>query len=97
MEDLTNGVQEHNNLPTIIQYGVKLPFRITVVSQTNSRNTHSTTKHLIGDKVSFWKYIDRQLRSCKLLHCLRCSNGGKFEEDKQRLKEELTDESHEEP
>ena len=97
MEDLTNGVQEHNNLPTLIQYGVKLPFRIMVVGQTDNGKTHSIIKRWLGGKVSFWRYIHGELRSCELQHCLYCSNSGMSEEEKQRLKEEFIDESHEEP
>ena len=88
-----NGVQERNILPTLIQYGVKLPFRIVIVGQTDSRKTHSIIKHWLGGKVSFWRYIDGELRSCELQHCLYCSNDGMSEEEKQ---EEFIDESHEE-
>ena len=94
MEDLTDGVQEHDNLPTLIQYGVKLPFRIVVVGQMNGGKTHSIIKCWLGGKVSFWRYIDGELRLCELQHCLYC---GMSKEEKQRLKEEFIDESHEEP
>ena len=66
MEDLVNGVQEHNSLPTIIQYGVKLLFRVMVIGQTDSGKMHSIIKRWLGGKVSFWRYIDGKLRSCKV-------------------------------
>ena len=39
MEDLQDA--NERKLPILMQYGVKLPFRIAVVGQTDSGKTHS--------------------------------------------------------
>ena len=46
----------------------------------------------LGRKISFWKHINGEIKSCQLQHCLSCSNGGMSIEEKERLKEEFIDE-----
>ena len=57
-------------LPSLIQYGVKLPFRVAVVRKTDSGKTHSIIKCWLGGKISCWKYNGSELKSCHLKHCL---------------------------
>ena len=57
MEDLSQEYDKEKLL-TLMQYGVKLPFRVAVVGQTNSGKTHSIIRRWLGSKISFWKYID---------------------------------------
>ena len=92
MEDLSNNddVVTAKKLPTSVQYGVKLPFRVAVIGQTDSGKTHSIIRHWLGGRISFWKYnIDGELTACQLQHCLYCGNGGMSTEEKQRLKDEF--------
>ena len=94
MEDLgrsDNGEKVSTKLPTLVQYGVKLPFRVTVVGQTDSGKTHSIIRHWLSGRISFWKYINGELTACQLQHCLYCSNGGMSDEEKQRLNNEFID------
>ena len=93
MEDLDrngNGEKASMKLPTLVQYGVKLPFRVVVVGQTNSSKTNSIIQHWLGGRISFCKYINNELTMCQLQHCLYCSNEGMSDEEKQRLKDEFT-------
>ena len=83
MEDLSQEYDKEK-LPMLMQYGVKLPFRVTVVGQTDSGKTHSIIPRWLGSKISFWKYIDDELQPCQLQHCLYCSNGGMSNEEKQQ-------------
>ena len=94
MEGLSNDddVVPAKKLPTSVQYGVKLPFRVAVIGQTDSGKTHSIIRHWLGSRISFWKYnVDGELTACLLQHCLYCSNGGMSTEEKQRLKDEFID------
>ena len=86
-----NGEKASTNLPTLVQYGVKLPFRVAVVGQTDSGKTHSIIRRWLGGRISFWKYINGELTTCQLQHCLYCSNGGMSDEEKHRLKDEFID------
>ena len=86
-----NGEKASMKLPTLVQYGVKLPFRVTIVGQNNSGKTHSIIRCCLGGRISFWKYINGKLTMCQLQHCLYCSNGGMSDEEKQRLKDEFID------
>ena len=78
-------------LPALIQYGVKIPFRVTVVGQTDNGKTHSIIRRWLGSRISFWKYINGESTMCQLQHCLYCSNGGMSNEEKQRFKDEFID------
>ena len=90
MEDLTHpsATSEETTtlLPNITQYEVRLPFRVAIVGQTDSRKTHSIMKWWLGGKISFWKPNDKGLAvETELQHCLYCSNGGMSEEEKSTL------------
>ena len=54
MEDL-NALHEDFLLPNLTQCGVRLPFRLAVVGQTNSGKAHSIMCQWLGGKISFWK------------------------------------------
>ena len=82
MEDLSQE-KTKRRLPSLMQYGVKLPFRVEVVGQTNSGKTHSIIRQWLDGKISFWKHIDGEIKSCQLQHCLYCSNGGMAIEEKE--------------
>ena len=92
MEDLSQEYDKEK-LQMLMQYRVELPFRVAVVGQTDSGKTHSIIRRWVGGKISFWKYIDDELRSCQLQHCLYCSNGGMPNEEKRQLKEEFVNEN----
>ena len=71
MEDLSSDddVVTAKKLPTLVQYGVKLPFRVAVVGQTDSSKTHLIIRRLLGGRISFWKYnVDGELTACQLQH-----------------------------
>ena len=51
MEDLRDA--NERKLPTLMQYGVKLPFRVAVVGQTDSGKTHSIIQCWLGGKFHF--------------------------------------------
>ena len=53
MEDLRDGTVNEKKLPTLMQYGVKLPFRVAVVGQTDSGKTHSIIRQWLGGKFHF--------------------------------------------
>ena len=96
--DLRRDVNEKRKLPTLMQYGVKLPFRVAAVRQTDSGKTHSIIRRWLGGKISFWKHdVNGELKACQLQHCLYCSNGGISDDEKKRLKEEFIDEDREQP
>ena len=64
-------------LPEITQYGIKLPFRVAIVSQTDSGKTHSIMHSWLGGKISYWKPNEHEAPEHAFLqHCLFCSNGG---------------------
>ena len=46
--------QTFNVLPELTQYGIRLPFTVAVVGQTDSGKTHSITHRCLGRKISFW-------------------------------------------
>ena len=76
MEDLTVS-GEKQFLLNITQYGIRLPFRVTVVGQTDSGKTHSIVCRWLSGKISFWKPNSNGLAiESDLQHCLYCSNGG---------------------
>ena len=57
MEDLSNYddiVTTKTKLPTLVQHGVNLPFRVSVVGQTDSGKTHLIIRHWLGGRISFW-------------------------------------------
>ena len=95
MKDLSNYddiVTTKTKLPTLVQYGVKLLFKVAVIGQTDSGKTHLIIRRSLGCRISFWKYnVDGELAACQLQHCLYCSNGGMSNEEKQRLKDEFID------
>ena len=70
-------------LPSLMQYGVKLPFRVAVVGQMDSGKTHSMIRRWLDGKILFWKDTDGEIKSCQLQHCLYCSNGGMSIEEKE--------------
>ena len=73
-------------LPEITQYGIKLPFRVAVVGQTNSGKTHSIMHSWLGGKISYWKPNEhRAPKHTFLQHCLFCSNGGMSNAEKENL------------
>ena len=55
MEDLNALHEEDLLLPNLTQYGVRLPFRVAVVGQTDSGKTYSIMRRWLGRKISFWK------------------------------------------
>ena len=59
MEDLAAQQQcnksSYNTLPEITQYGIRLPFRVAVVGQTDSGKTHSIMHRWLGGKISYWR------------------------------------------
>ena len=73
-------------LPEITQYGIKLPFRVAVVSQTDSGKTHSIMHSWLGGKISYWKPNEHGAPEHAFLqHCLFCSNGGMSNAEKENL------------
>ena len=89
MEDLTlksAAAMMMTTLPDIIQYGVRLSFRVTVIGQIDSGKTHSIMKRWLRGKMSFGKPSDEGVANeSKLQHCLYCSNGGMSVEEKTML------------
>ena len=90
MEDL--GAQQQCNksskdtLPEITQYGIRLPFRVAVVGQTDSGKTHSIMHRWLGGKISYWRpNEDGSPSPASLQHCLFCSNGGMSLGEKENL------------
>ena len=57
--DLSQEYKE--KLPMLMQFGVKLPFRVAVVGQTDSGKTHLIIQWWLGVKISFWNHIDGEL------------------------------------
>ena len=58
MEDLAAQQQcksSNSTLPEITQYGIRLPFRMAVVGQTDSGKTHSIMHRWLGGKISYWR------------------------------------------
>ena len=56
MEHQYDSTSAHNTpLPEITQYGIKLLFRVAIVSQTDSGKTHSIMHSWLGRKISYWK------------------------------------------
>ena len=53
MEDLRNedDIVTANKLPTLVQYGVKLPFRVAAISQTDSGKTHLIIRFWLGGRI----------------------------------------------
>ena len=85
MEDL-NAPHEDLPLPNLTQYGVRLPFRVAVIGQTDSGKTHSIMRQWLGGKISFWKAgLDSYVIETDLRHCLYCSNGGMSLDEKSTL------------
>ena len=78
MERRYNSTSAHNTpLPEITQYGIKLPFRVAIVSQTDSGKTQSIMHSWLGRKISYWKPNEHGAPEHAFLqHCLFCSNGG---------------------
>ena len=73
-------------LPEITQYGIKLPFRVAVVGQTDSGKTHSIMHSWLGGKISYWKPNEHGAPEHAFLqHCLFCSNGGMSNAEKENL------------
>ena len=81
-----------------MQHGIKSPFRVTIVGQTDGGKTHSIIRCWLGGKISFWKHdAIGELKACQLQHCLYCSNGGISDDEKIQLKEEFIDKDREQP
>ena len=73
-------------LPEITQYGIKLPFRVVVVSQIDCGKTHSIMHSWLGGKISYWKPNEHGAPEHAFLqHCLFCSNGGMSNAEKENL------------
>ena len=90
MEDLNALPKEDLPLPNLTQYGVRLPFRVAVVGQTDSGKTHSIMCCGQGRKISFWKVgLDGDVIETNLCHCLYCSNGGMSLDKKSTLLREF--------
>ena len=59
MEDLCESIigegdeNVDQKVPTIVQYGVKVPFEVAVMGQTDSGKTHSIMKHWLGGKIPY--------------------------------------------
>ena len=87
MEHQYDSTSAHNTpLLEITQYGIKLPFRVAVVSQTDSGKTHSIMHSLLGGKISYWKPNEHGAPEVAFLqHCLFCSNGGMSNAEKENL------------
>ena len=90
MEDL--GAQQQCNksskdtLPEITQYGIRLPFRVAVVGQTDSGKTHSIMHRWLGGKISYWRpNEDGSPSPASLQHCLFCSNSSMSLGEKENL------------
>ena len=93
MEDLITTTlleEEKLHLPNLTQYGVRLPFRVAIVGQTDSGKTHFIMRRWLGGKISFWRLNDKGAATeTDLQHCLFCSNGGMFPNEKTVLLHEF--------
>ena len=89
MEDLgqcSPTKSDSNILPELTQYGIRLPFRVAVIGQTNSGKTHSIMHRWLGGKISFWRPDkDDTVIPTTIQHCLFCSNGGMSTSEKDIL------------
>ena len=90
MEDLTQQCNptkfEHDTLLKLTQYGIKLPFRVAVVGQTDSGKTHSIMHRQLGGKILSWRPDENTTPiSTTIQHCLFCSNGGMSTSEKETL------------
>ena len=86
MEHQYDSTSAQQPLPEITQYGIKLPFRVAIVSRTNSGKTHSIMHSWLGGKISYWKPNEhRAPKHAFLQHCLFCSNGGMSNAKKDNL------------
>ena len=54
---------------SLLQYGINLPFRFTMIGQTDSRNTHSIVRCWLGRKIQYYKYVNGKLTHAYLQHC----------------------------
>ena len=90
MEELTADDHHHEGAsPSLLQYGINLPFHFAVIGQTDSGKTHSIVRHWLGGKIQHCKYVNGKLTNAYLQHCLYCSNGDISEEEKDRLRDEF--------
>ena len=77
---------ENDTLPELTQYGIKLPFRVAVVGQTDSGKTHSIMHRWLGGKISYWRPDENgTLISTTIQHCLFCSNRSMSTSEKETL------------
>ena len=82
MEELTTHDHHEGALPSLLQYGINLPFRFAVIGQTDSGKTHSIVRHWLGGKIQYCKYVNGKLTNAYLQDSLFCSNGDISEEEK---------------
>ena len=75
--------------PSLLQYGINLPFHFAVIGQTDSGKTHSIVRCWLGGKIQCCKYANGKLTNAYLQHCLYCSNSDISEEEKDRLRDEI--------
>ena len=91
MEDLAaqqqcNKSSSKDTLPEITQYGIRLPFRVAVVGQTDSGKTHSIMHRWLGGKILYWRpNKDGSPSPASLQHCLFCSNSSMSLGEKENL------------
>ena len=86
MERQYDSTSAQQPLSEITQFGIKLLFRVAVVSQTDSGKTHSIMHSWLGGKISYWKPNEHGAPEHAFLqHCLFCSSGGISNAEKDNL------------
>ena len=63
------GVGDHHHegaSPSLLQYGINLPFRFAVIGQTDSGKTHSIVRRWLGGKIQYCKYFNGKLTNAYL-------------------------------